>query len=131
MLCNGNHPKFVFRITHILSADGTTAGISMAQTSPNLRRIAPIHPRYAYGHIAAKHFTLAIERSLLWDRGGVGELAGARHHRLYDPYHRDHFVGPRPVCVLNLGYVGELKPQTRRWPGNYPASTQAGADDVF
>src|SRR5499426_3500707 len=58
------NPKYVFRITNIQSADGITAAIGAAQAWPNVRKIAHIHPDYAYGRNAAEHFTLAIERLL-------------------------------------------------------------------
>jgi branched-chain amino acid transport system substrate-binding protein len=57
-------PKYVFRITNIQSADGITAAIGTAQTWPNVRKIAHIHPDYSYGRNASEHFTLAIERLL-------------------------------------------------------------------
>ena len=55
-------PKYVFRITNIQSADGITAAIGVAQTWPQVRKIAHIHPDYSYGRNAAEHFTLALER---------------------------------------------------------------------
>src|SRR6202162_224105 len=58
------NPKFVFRITNIQSADGITAAIGAAQAWPNVRKIAHIHPDYAYGRNAAEPFTLALERLL-------------------------------------------------------------------
>ena len=56
------NPKYVFRITNIQSADGITAAIGVAQTWPRVRKIAHIHPDYAYGRNAFEHFTLALER---------------------------------------------------------------------
>src|SRR5258707_2199233 len=56
------NPKYVFRITNIQSADGVTAAIGAAQTWPNVRKIAHIHPDYSYGRNASEHFTLALER---------------------------------------------------------------------
>src|SRR2546426_10476937 len=56
------NPKYVFRITNIQSADGITAAIGTAQTWPNVRKIAHIHPDYSHGRNASEHFTLAIER---------------------------------------------------------------------
>src|SRR6516165_10565079 len=50
-------PKYVFRITNIQSADGITAAIGTAQTWPNVRKIAHIHPDYSYGRNASEHFT--------------------------------------------------------------------------
>src|SRR5207302_1677246 len=45
-------------------AAGITAAIGTAQTWPNVRKIANIHPDYSYGRNASEHFTLAIERLL-------------------------------------------------------------------
>jgi branched-chain amino acid transport system substrate-binding protein len=58
------NPKYCFRVTNIQSADGITAAIGVAQTWPQVRKIAHIHPDYAYGRNAFEHFTLAIERLL-------------------------------------------------------------------
>src|SRR5919206_1047791 len=58
------NPKYLFRLTNIQSADGITSAIGTAQTWPQVRRIAHIHPDYSYGRNAAEHFTLAIERLL-------------------------------------------------------------------
>ena len=54
------NPKYCFRVTNIQSADGITAAIGVAQTWPKVRKIAHIHPDYAYGRNAFEHFTLAI-----------------------------------------------------------------------
>ena len=56
------NPKYCFRITNIQSADGITAAVAVAQTWPNVRKIAHIHPDYAYGRNAFEHFGLALER---------------------------------------------------------------------
>lgn len=56
------NPKYCFRITNIQSADGITAAVAAAQTWPNVRKIAHIHPDYAYGRNAFEHFGLAFER---------------------------------------------------------------------
>ncbi len=55
-------PKYCFRITNIQSADGITAAVGVAQTWPQARKIAHIHPDYSYGRNASEHFTLALER---------------------------------------------------------------------
>jgi branched-chain amino acid transport system substrate-binding protein len=58
------NPKYCFRMTNIQSSDGITAAVGVAQTWPNVRKIAHIHPDYAYGRNASEHFTLALERLL-------------------------------------------------------------------
>ena len=57
-------PKYLFRVTNIQSADGITAAVGVAQTWPQVKKVAHIHPDYAYGHNAEAHFSLAIERLL-------------------------------------------------------------------
>ena len=54
-------PKYVFRLTNIQSADGMTAAIAVAQTLPHVKKIAHLHPDYAYGHNAFLHFNLAMQ----------------------------------------------------------------------
>ncbi|MGH7117493.1 MAG: ABC transporter substrate-binding protein [Acetobacteraceae bacterium] len=58
------HPKYVFRATNIQSADGMTCARAVAQTWPHVKRIAHLHPDYAYGHNAYLHFNLLIERMI-------------------------------------------------------------------
>src|SRR5262245_57606007 len=41
-------PKYLFRITNIQSADGITSAIGAAQAWPQVRKIAHLHPDYAY-----------------------------------------------------------------------------------
>src|SRR6202162_519611 len=63
------NPKYVFRITNIQSADGITAAVGVAQTWPQVRKIAHIHPDYSYGRNASEPFTLALERLAAGDEG--------------------------------------------------------------
>ena len=58
------NPHYIFRITNIQSADGTTAAVATAMTWPKVRTIANIHPDYAYGRNAFDHFTIAIGKLL-------------------------------------------------------------------
>jgi branched-chain amino acid transport system substrate-binding protein len=55
-------PKYIFRITNIQSADGTTAAVAMAQTYPDVRRIAHIHPDYSYGRNAFDHVRIVSQK---------------------------------------------------------------------
>ncbi len=57
-------PKYVFRITNIQSADGVACAIAVASKWPEVRRIAHIHPDYAYGRNAFDHFNVAIQKLL-------------------------------------------------------------------
>lgn len=56
------NPHYIFRITNIQSADGTTAAIATAMTWPKVRTIAHINPDYAYGRNAFDHFSVAIKK---------------------------------------------------------------------
>jgi branched-chain amino acid transport system substrate-binding protein len=57
-------PKYVFRITNIQSSDGITAATGVAQTWPHVRKIAHIHPDYAYGRNAFDHFRIVLSKLL-------------------------------------------------------------------
>ena len=50
------NPHYIFRITNIQSADGATCALAVAQTWPDVKRIAHIHPDYSYGRNAFDHF---------------------------------------------------------------------------
>jgi len=56
------NPHYIFRITNIQSADGVTCAVATAMTWPQVRKIAHIHPDYAYGRNAFDHFTVAINK---------------------------------------------------------------------
>src|SRR6478609_504329 len=43
------NPRYIFRITNIQSADGATCALAVAQTWPQVKKIAHIHPDYSYG----------------------------------------------------------------------------------
>ena len=58
------NPKYVFRVTNIQSADGVMAAVATALSWPEVRRIAHIHPDYAYGRNAYDHFNVAIKKLL-------------------------------------------------------------------
>ena len=56
------NPHYIFRITNIQSADGVTCAVATAMKWPEVRKIAHIHPDYAYGRNAFDHFKIAIEK---------------------------------------------------------------------
>jgi branched-chain amino acid transport system substrate-binding protein len=58
------NPKYIFRITNIQSADGVTCALAIAQTWPQVRRMAHIHPDYAYGRNAFAHVRIVSEKLL-------------------------------------------------------------------
>jgi branched-chain amino acid transport system substrate-binding protein len=51
-------------MTNILSADGVSCAIAVARTWPEVRKIAHIHPDYAFGRWFIAHFNTALERLL-------------------------------------------------------------------
>src|SRR2546422_7711874 len=57
-------PKYIFRITNIQSADGVTCALAIAQTYPEVRKIAHIHPDYSYGRNAFDHIRIVSEKLL-------------------------------------------------------------------
>ncbi|HRO24372.1 MAG TPA: ABC transporter substrate-binding protein, partial [Promineifilum sp.] len=55
-------PKFVFRVTNILSSDSVACMIAASRTWPNMKRIAHIHPDYAFGRTQFAHAKLVSEK---------------------------------------------------------------------
>jgi branched-chain amino acid transport system substrate-binding protein len=58
------NPHYIFRITNIQSADGSACALAVAQTWPEVRRIAHIHPDYSYGRNAFDHFGIVMKKML-------------------------------------------------------------------
>jgi branched-chain amino acid transport system substrate-binding protein len=58
------NPHYIFRITNMQSADGVTAAVATAMAWPDVRKVAHIHPDYAYGRNAFDHFNVAIKKLL-------------------------------------------------------------------
>ena len=58
------NPHYIFRITNIQSADGVTCAVAIAQTWPEVRKIAHIHPDYSYGRNAFDHVNIALGKLL-------------------------------------------------------------------
>ncbi|HEV8310413.1 MAG TPA: ABC transporter substrate-binding protein [Methylomirabilota bacterium] len=56
------NPHYIFRITNIQSADGVTCAVAIAQTWPQARKIAHIHPDYSYGRNAFDHLNIAMKK---------------------------------------------------------------------
>src|SRR5437660_4790839 len=56
------NPHYIFRITNIQSADGVTCAMAIAQTWPQARKIAHIHPDYSYGRNAFDHVKIVMEK---------------------------------------------------------------------
>src|SRR6202165_1164981 len=58
------NPHYIFRITNIQSADGATCALAVAQTWPDVKKIAHIHPDYSYGRNAFDHFGIIMKKLL-------------------------------------------------------------------
>jgi branched-chain amino acid transport system substrate-binding protein len=58
------NPHYIFRITNIQSADGATCAIAVAQTWPDVKKIAHIHPDYSYGRNAFDHYGIIMKKLL-------------------------------------------------------------------
>lgn len=58
------NPHYIFRITNIQSADGATCALAVAQTWPDVKKIAHIHPDYSYGRNAFDHFGVIMKKLL-------------------------------------------------------------------
>jgi branched-chain amino acid transport system substrate-binding protein len=56
------NPHYIFRITNIQSADGATAALAVAQTWPDVKKVAHIHPDYSYGRNAFDHFGVIMKK---------------------------------------------------------------------
>jgi branched-chain amino acid transport system substrate-binding protein len=58
------NPRYVFRITNIQSADGSTCAVGVALTWPKIKTYAHIHPDYSYGRNCFDHFTIVTKKLL-------------------------------------------------------------------
>jgi branched-chain amino acid transport system substrate-binding protein len=58
------NPHYIFRVTNIQSADGATSALAVAQTWPDIKRVAHIHPDYSYGRNAFDHFGIIMKKLL-------------------------------------------------------------------
>ena len=56
------NPHYIFRVTNIQSADGATCALAVAATWPDVKKIAHIHPDYAYGRNAFDHFNIIMKK---------------------------------------------------------------------
>src|SRR6266571_573586 len=56
------NPRYVFRITNIQSADGSTCALAVAMTWPDVKKVAHIHPDYAYGRNCYDHFSIVSKK---------------------------------------------------------------------
>lgn len=57
-------PHYVFTSNNILSADGVSSAIVVAQHWPEVRKIAHLHPDYGFGRYMFAHFNVALQKLL-------------------------------------------------------------------
>jgi len=58
------NPHYIFRITNIQSADGSTCALGVAMTWPDIKSYAHIHPDYSYGRNCYDHFSVVTKKML-------------------------------------------------------------------
>src|SRR5256714_1107752 len=58
------NPRYIFRITNIQSADGSTCALGVAMTWPDIKKVAHIHPDYSYGRNCFDHFSIVTKKVL-------------------------------------------------------------------
>ncbi|HZX43126.1 MAG TPA: ABC transporter substrate-binding protein, partial [Myxococcaceae bacterium] len=58
------NPRYIFRITNIQSADGSTCALGVAATWPDIKTYAHIHPDYSYGRNCYDHFSVVTKKML-------------------------------------------------------------------
>src|SRR3954464_15824024 len=58
------NPHYIFRITNIQSADGSTCAMGVAMTWPDVKKVAHIHPDYSYGRNCFDHFSIVTKKLL-------------------------------------------------------------------
>jgi len=102
------NPRYIFRITNIQSADGATCALAVAQTWPNVKKVAHIHPDYAYGRNAFDHFSL-VTKKLLPGSQNVAEAWPKLASTDFTP-HITKALGAKPDLLV-----------TSLWGGDYVA----------
>src|SRR6266850_2302704 len=58
------NPRYIFRITNIQSADGSTCAVGVALTWPDVKKVAHIHPDYSYERNCFDHFSIVTKKLL-------------------------------------------------------------------
>jgi branched-chain amino acid transport system substrate-binding protein len=66
------HPRYIFRINNLTSVEGATCGVAVAMSWPDVKRVAHIHPDYAYGRNIFDHFNV-VAKKLMPRTQNVGE----------------------------------------------------------
>lgn len=97
-------PHYLFGMANILSADGVTLAMSVAKAWPDARRIAVIHPDYAFGRWFNLHFEAAREKVM--PRSEVVSEVWAPFGSLEFSSHITKTVAARPDVVVTSMWGG-------------------------
>jgi branched-chain amino acid transport system substrate-binding protein len=99
------NPRYIFRITNIQSADGATCALAVAQTWPDAKRVAHIHPDYAYGRNAFDHFSI-VTKKLMPKAQNVAEAWPKLFSTDFTP-HITKAIGAKPDLLVTSVWGGD------------------------
>ena len=102
------NPRYIFRITNIQSADGSTCALGVAMTWPDVKKVAHIHPDYSYGRNCYDHFSI-VTKKLLPHAQNVSEAWPKLFSTDFTP-HITKTLGAKPDLLV-----------TSLWGGDYVA----------
>ena len=102
------NPHYIFRITNIQSADGSTCALGVAQTWPDVKKVAHIHPDYSYGRNCYDHFSI-VTKKILPHAQNVSEAWPKLFSTDFTP-HITKTLGTKPDLLV-----------TSLWGGDYVA----------
>ena len=102
------NPRYIFRITNIQSADGSTCALGVAMTWPDVKKVAHIHPDYSYGRNCFDHFSI-VTKKLLPHAQNVSEAWPKLFSTDFTP-HITKTLGAKPDLLV-----------TSLWGGDYVA----------
>src|SRR5437588_9902092 len=102
------NPHYIFRITNIQSADGSTCAVGVAMTWPDVKKVAHIHPDYSYGRNCFDHFSI-VTKKLLPKASNVSEAWPKLFPVPFTP-HITKTLGAKPDLLV-----------TSLWGGDYVA----------
>ena len=99
------NPRYIFRITNIQSADGATCALAVATTWPDVKRVAHIHPDYAYGRNAFDHFSI-VAKKLMPKAQNVSEAWPKLFATDFTP-HITKAIGAKPDLLMTSLWGGD------------------------
>jgi branched-chain amino acid transport system substrate-binding protein len=98
------NPRYLFGMTNILSADGVTTALAIARAWPDVKRIAVIHPDYAFGRWFQLHFEAA--RAKLLPRSEIVSEVWAPLGSTEFASHITRTIGSKPDVVVTAMWGG-------------------------